>query len=69
MLIFADFPANFHKFQIFLEQPIFVAQKHQPYEKVSIFDGKYESIKIKQFAQVLSDILKQIIFKTKKAKK
>ena len=46
----AHFPANFLKFQIFLEQSIFVVQKHLIYEKASIFDGEYYGIKIKRFA-------------------
>jgi len=50
MPIFADFPAIFSKFQIFLEQSIFVVQKRLVYEKASIFDEKYDVIKIKQFA-------------------
>ena len=50
MLILAHFPANFPKFQIFLEQSIFVVQKSLVYEKVSIFNGKCDEIKIKWFA-------------------
>ena len=50
MLILAHFPANFRKFQIFLEQSIFVVQKRLVYEKASIFDGEYKGIKIKRFA-------------------
>ena len=50
MLILADFPANFLKFQIFLEQSIFVVQKRLLYKKASIFDGKCDEIKIKLFA-------------------
>ena len=46
MLILAHFPAKYIRFQIFLEQPIFVVQKHLIYEKASIFDGKYDEIKI-----------------------
>ena len=49
MLILADFSANFPKFQIFVEQSIFVVQKRLIYEKTSIFDEKYDEIKIKQF--------------------
>ena len=49
MLILAHFLAKYMKFQIFLEQPIFVVQKRLIYEKASIFDGKYDEIKIKQF--------------------
>jgi len=49
MLILAHFSANFRKFQIFLEQPIFIVQKRLVYKKASIFDGKYNEIKIKQF--------------------
>ena len=50
MLILAHFPANFPKFQIFLEQSIFVVQKRLVYEKASIFDEEYDEVKIKQFA-------------------
>ena len=46
----ADFKANFLKFQILLEQPIFVVQKHLLYKKASIFDGKFDEIKLKWFA-------------------
>jgi len=47
MLILAYFLANFPKFQIFLEQSIFVVQKRLVYEKASIFDGECNEIKIK----------------------
>ena len=50
MLILAHFPAKFPKFQIFLGQSIFVVQKRLIHEKASIFDEKYDVIKIKQFA-------------------
>ena len=50
MLILAHFPANFPKFQIFLEQSIFVVQKRLIYEKASIFDEEYYEAKIKRFA-------------------
>ena len=50
MLILAHFPANFLKFQIFLEQSIFVVQKRLVYEKLSIADGECHKIKIKCFA-------------------
>ena len=50
MLILAHFSAKYIRFQILLEQPIFVVQKRLIYEKASIFDGKYDEIKIKQFA-------------------
>ena len=40
---FADFPANFPTFQIFLEQPIFVVRKGLLYEKAFIFDEKYDA--------------------------
>ena len=50
MLILAHFPANFVKFQIFLEQSIFVVQKRLVYEKAYIFDEEYDEAKIKQFA-------------------
>ena len=49
MLISADFSANFPKFQIFVEQSIFVVQKRLIYEKTSIFYEKYDAIKIKRF--------------------
>ena len=44
---YAHFPANFPKFQIFLEQSIFVVQKRLVYEKASVFDEEYDEIKIK----------------------
>ena len=50
MLILADFPRNFTKFQIFLEQSIFVVQERLVYEKAFIFNGKCDEIKIKWFA-------------------
>ena len=50
MLILAHFPAKYVKFQIFLEQSIFVVQKRLVYEKAFIFDEKYDAIKIKRFA-------------------
>ena len=50
MLILAHFPANFPKFQIFLEQSIFVVQKRLVYEKASIFNEEYGEVKIKRFA-------------------
>ena len=50
MLILAHFLANFPKFQIFLEQSIFVVQKCLLYEQASILDGKCNEIKIKLFA-------------------
>ena len=50
MLVLAHFPANFPKFQSFLEQSIFVVQKRLVYEKASIFDGQCDEIKIKRFA-------------------
>ena len=46
---FAHFPAKYIRFQILLEHPIFVVQKLLIYEKASIFDRKYDEIKIKQF--------------------
>jgi len=49
MLILAHFPANFTKFQFFLEQSIFVVQKRLVHEKASIFDGECDEIKIKRF--------------------
>ena len=45
--IFADFPANFLKFQIFVEGSIFVVEKRQPYEKVSNFNEKIDAHKLK----------------------
>ena len=45
MLILAHFPDNFPKFQIFVEQSIFV-QKRLVYEKTSISDGKYDATKL-----------------------
>jgi len=39
MLILAHFSAKYIKFQIFLEQSIFVVQKQLVYEKAFIFDG------------------------------
>ena len=50
MLILAAFFANFLKFQIYIEQSIFIVQKRLIYEKASIFDGKYDAVKIKQIA-------------------
>ena len=50
MSILADFPANFHKFQISLEHSIFIVQKRLVYEKAFIFDREYDETKIKQFA-------------------
>ena len=44
------FLANSYTFQIFIEQSIFNLQKRLLYEKASIFNGKYDAIKIKQFA-------------------
>ena len=48
-LRYAHFPANFPKFQIFLEQSIFVVQKRLVYEKASIFNEKYDEAKFKLF--------------------
>ena len=47
MLILAHFPAKYINFQMFVEQRIFVVQKREPYEKASIFNEKYDGIKIK----------------------
>ena len=44
---FADFPANFFKFQIFAKRPIFVVQKRLLYEKASNFDKKYNASVLK----------------------
>ena len=43
----ADFKANFLKFQILLEQPIFVVKKRLLYEKAFIFDETFDEIKFK----------------------
>ena len=43
----ANFSANVIKFQIFVQQSIFVVQKSLAYEKASIFNGEYDLIKIK----------------------
>ena len=40
MLIVAHFPSKYIKFQIFVDQSIFVVQKHSIYEKSSIFIKK-----------------------------
>ena len=45
--ILVDFLANFYKFQIFVEQSIFVVEKCLIYEKTSIFNEKYDRTKIK----------------------
>ena len=50
MLILAHFPTNIPKFQIFLEQSIFVVQKRLVYEKTFIFDEEYHEAKSKRFA-------------------
>ena len=42
---YAHFPANFPKFQIFLEQSIFVVQKRLVYKKASFFDEERDKIK------------------------
>ena len=47
VLILANFLANFYKFQIFVEQSIFVVYKRLLYEKTSIFDRECNEIKIK----------------------
>ena len=44
---FADFPANFSKFQIFLEQPIFIVRKGLLYEKTLVFDEEYDASTLK----------------------
>ena len=46
---YAHFSAKYMKFEIFAEQSILVVQKRIIYEKASIFDGKYDQIKIKRF--------------------
>ena len=45
VFILADFLANFYKFQIFVEQSIFVVYKRLLYKKTSIFDGECNRIK------------------------
>ena len=50
MLILAHFSAKYIRFQMLVEQSIFVVQKRLIYEKAYIFDAKYDEIKIKQFA-------------------
>ena len=57
LLILAYFPAKYIKFQIFVDQSVFVVQKHLIYKKSFIFDGKYDAIKIKWFTYVLSNLL------------
>ena len=49
MLILANFPANFGKFQFFLERSIVVVQKRLIYKKPFIINEKYDEIKIKRF--------------------
>ena len=39
--------AYLYKFQIFLDQLVFVVKKRLVYEKVSFFNRKYDLIKIK----------------------
>ena len=46
---FSLFLANCPKFQTFLEQSIFVVQKHLIYEKASICNGKCDDVKIERF--------------------
>jgi len=50
MVILARFPANFPKFQIFLEQAIFVVYKSLVYKKAFICNEEFDKIKIKRFA-------------------
>ncbi len=50
MLILAHFSAKYIKFQILLEQSIFVVQKRLIYEKASISDEEYDEAKSKRFA-------------------
>ena len=47
---FSSFSACFPKFQIFLEQSIFVVQKRLIYEKTTIFDEECNAAKIKRFS-------------------
>ena len=47
---FSSFSSKFSKFQILLEQSIFVVQERLVYKKASIFNGKCDEIKIKRFA-------------------
>ena len=46
---FADFPANFVKFQIFAKVSIFVVQKRLLYETASNFNQEYDAIALKWF--------------------
>ena len=46
---FADFPANFFKFQIFAKRSIFVVQKRLLYEKASNFNEEYNANVLKWF--------------------
>ena len=46
-IFLADFSANFAKFQIFVEQSIFVVQKRLICEKASVLNDKTDAIKIK----------------------
>lgn len=45
--IFADFPANFFKFQLFVQGSIFVVKEPQLYKKVSTFNEEVDARKIK----------------------
>ena len=47
---FADFAANFFKFQIFAKGSIFFVQKRSLYEKSSNFNKKYNANVLKWFA-------------------
>ena len=47
---FRRFSSHILKFQIFIEQSIFVVQKRVVYKKASNVDGKCHEIQIKQFA-------------------
>ena len=49
MLILAHFSAKYIRFQMLVEQSIFVVQKRLVHEKVSIFDEEYDEAKIKRF--------------------
>ena len=50
MPFFADFPANFFKFQIFAKRSIFVVKKHLLYEIAFNFIKENDDIILKWFA-------------------
>ena len=53
------FSANFHKFQIHVQQSFFCLIETFWYGKTFIFYKKYVQIKIKWFAQLLRDLIKK----------